>query len=235
MTQGIFVGGAGAAIIGGLYWKKGTAAGAWSAFLTGSALSVAGIVVQQVDANLYHHNFFLNGTQIAFFSSLISVGVYIAVSLLTCREDFNLDRMLHRGEYAKIKDAVADTTTIAKPEPRWARLIGIDSDFTRGDRWIAGMAFGYTLLLIAIFIVVSAWNIVAPWRTETWSTYFHVTGFAVPIFFAVVTGFWFTWGGLRDMRSLFARLRRHRVNALDDGTVVNNQNLDEADISQKSS
>ncbi len=188
VTQGIFVGGGRRGDHRRPVLKKGTAAGAWAAFLTGSALSVAGIVVQQIEANLYHRSFFLNGTQIAFFSSLISIGLYIAVSLLTCREDFNLDRMLHRGPYAKMKEAVADNLTITRPEPGWARLIGIDGDFTRGDRWIAGLAFGYTLLLIAIFIVVSVWNIVAPWRTETWSAYFHVTGFALPIFFAVVTG-----------------------------------------------
>ena len=32
-TMAIFVGGAGSAIIGGLYWKKGTVAGAWSALI----------------------------------------------------------------------------------------------------------------------------------------------------------------------------------------------------------
>ena len=32
----VYVGGAGAAIIGGLYWKKGTTAGATSALFTGS-------------------------------------------------------------------------------------------------------------------------------------------------------------------------------------------------------
>ena len=42
-----------------------------------------------------------------------------------------------------------------------------------------------------------------------------------------------TWGGLRDMRQLFQRLRHQRVNALDDGTVVNNQNLDELSAEEK--
>jgi SSS family solute:Na+ symporter len=43
----------------------------------------------------------------------------------------------------------------------------------------------------------------------------------------VVTGIWFTWGGLRDMRRLFSRLRTQRINALDDGTVIGHRNLDE--------
>jgi SSS family solute:Na+ symporter len=44
---------------------------------------------------------------------------------------------------------------------------------------------------------------------------------------AVVTAVWFTWGGIRDIRRLFSRLAREKVNHLDDGSVVNHQNLDE--------
>ncbi|MDD5706323.1 MAG: hypothetical protein PHR35_10375 [Kiritimatiellae bacterium] len=47
ITGAIFTGGAGAVIIGGLYWKRGTTAGAWCAMLLGSTLAVAGIIVQQ--------------------------------------------------------------------------------------------------------------------------------------------------------------------------------------------
>ncbi|HEY9249507.1 MAG TPA: sodium:proline symporter, partial [Rariglobus sp.] len=39
VTTAVYVGGAGAAIIGGLYWKKGTTAGAWAAVVSGSILS----------------------------------------------------------------------------------------------------------------------------------------------------------------------------------------------------
>ncbi|RZL51524.1 MAG: sodium:proline symporter, partial [Variovorax sp.] len=49
VTQAIYVGGAGAAIIGGLYWSRGTAAGAWAGLLTGSILSTGGIIWRQID------------------------------------------------------------------------------------------------------------------------------------------------------------------------------------------
>ena len=43
VTSGVFTSAAGAAIIGGLYWKRGTAAGAWAGALTGATISLAGI------------------------------------------------------------------------------------------------------------------------------------------------------------------------------------------------
>ncbi|MFA5689676.1 MAG: hypothetical protein WC959_11100 [Kiritimatiellales bacterium] len=48
ITGSIFLGGAGACIIGGLYWKRGTTAGAWTALLLGSFLSGGAILLQQV-------------------------------------------------------------------------------------------------------------------------------------------------------------------------------------------
>jgi SSS family solute:Na+ symporter len=92
VTMAIFTGGAGSAIIGGLYWKKGTAHGAWAAMITGSGLSIGGILARQV----YGDHFPLNGTQISFFATLTAIATYVMVSLLTGKEDFNMDRMLHR-------------------------------------------------------------------------------------------------------------------------------------------
>ena len=48
----------------------------------------------------------------------------------------------------------------------------------------------------------------------------------------VATAIWFTWGGVRDIRLLFQRLRAQRVNPPDDRTVVNDQNLDEQSLSK---
>ena len=227
VTSAIFVGGAGSALIGGLYWKKGNAAGAWAAFVTGSSLSVGGIALQQIYA-VYHREFFLNGIQISFFGSLMAIAVYIAVSLLTHREDFNLDRMLHRGEYASIKALVGDTAPIAHRKITWGKLMGLDENFTRGDLWITGTLFGWTAFWFAVFIICTIWNVLAPWPSTVWVEYDHFIGLAMPICFVVIIGVWFTWGGIRDMSLLLRRLRREKINVLDDGTVVNNQNLDEA-------
>ena len=218
VTTAIYVGGVGAAIIGGLYWKKGTTAGAYTALAVGSILSLSGIVARQIDPQ-----FPLNGVQISFSVTLLAIFLYVAVSLLTNREDFNMDRLLHRRAYAAPKPP-----SPAGQTPSWlGRLIGLDENFSKGDKWIAGLLFVWSSLLSLTFIVGTTWNFISPWPAAVWPAFWHVVSIGFPIFFAVVTGIWFTWGGIRGIRGFFERLRSERVNHLDDGTVKDHQNLDE--------
>ena len=228
VTQAIYIGGAGAAIIGGLYWKKGTTAGAWSALLTGSLLSGGGILLRQI----YGRAFPLNGMEISFYATLLAIAVYIIVSLLTHRVDFNLERMLHRGVYAiaelGAEAAAASGRTMARPRFQWSQLAGIDSDFTRGDRWIAGSLFAWTLSWFLVMALGTLWNFIHPWPPMFWIRFWQIAGIGIPTVVAIVTAVWFTWGGVRDIRLLFQRLAHKQVNHLDDGMVVNHQTLDEA-------
>ncbi len=72
ITGAIFTGGSGAVIIGGLYWKRGTTAAAWSALLTGSVVAVGGIIIKQLDPD-----FFINGQEFWGLAMLSSSLVYI--------------------------------------------------------------------------------------------------------------------------------------------------------------
>ncbi|MEM6852858.1 MAG: hypothetical protein AAF593_00435 [Planctomycetota bacterium] len=45
ITGAIFTGGAGAVLIGGLYWRRGNTSAAWSAMIAGSTLTVLGVVL----------------------------------------------------------------------------------------------------------------------------------------------------------------------------------------------
>ena len=229
VTTAIYVGGAGAAIIGGLYWKKGTTSGAWAALLTGSSLSFGGILARQI----YGESFSLNGIQISFLATLIAIAVYVLVSLLTNRVDFNMDRMLHRGVYAESKAgerAHLGTSPASRKRISLSRIIGINENFSLGDKWIAGALFGWGMFWFGVFIVSLIWNLVSPWPQWVWAGYWKIKGFGLPIFFSLVTSFWFAWGGLRDIRHLFRRLREECANPLDNGTVVNHQNLSELPV-----
>jgi SSS family solute:Na+ symporter len=232
ITMAIYVGGAGAVIIGGLYWKKGTTAGAWAALITGSGLSVGGIIARVIWADAFP----LNGIQVSFYASIIAMILYVAVSLLTCKEDFDMVRMLHRGRYAKLTEKVGEAHPPAPNLPRgWlSRVTGIDENFTRSDKLIALGLLGWGLLWLGVFLVGTAWNLIVPWPDAVWSGFWHVVGIGIPVFMSLVTAIWFTWGGTRDIFALFRHLKSQAVNELDDGTVVGHQNLDEAAITQRS-
>ena len=226
VTMAIYVGGAGACIIGGLYWKKGTTAGAWTALLAGSGLAVGGILARQV----YGEHFPLNGVQISFCATLTAIILYIIISVITCRGDFNMDQMLHRGKYAKITGDMAQQKSpgrLPKRKGKWGKLIGFDENFSTGDKWIAGGLFCWSMFWSGTFAVCTIWNLVSPWPESWWSNYWHVAGIGVPILISFITAIWFTWGGILDIRKLFRRLESQKVNHLDDGTVVGHQNLEE--------
>jgi SSS family solute:Na+ symporter len=213
VTEGLYVGGAGIAIIGGLYWKKGTAAGAWSGLLTGSGLITAGITARQIWGN----GFPLNGAYIAFYGSLAAVVVYVVVSLLTCKRDFNMDALLHRGRYAL--ESEKQFVTPSKRRVTWGRLIGIDENFTLFDKFLAGGLFGWSLIWLGVLLVGTAWNLIAPWPLAAWSAFWHVTAIGIPVFIACVTAVWFAIGGVMDIRRFFARLKVERIDLLDNGFV----------------
>lgn len=221
VTEALYVGGAGVAIIGGLYWKKGTTAGAWAGLLSGSSLVTGGILARQIWGDAFP----LNGAQISFFGAISACVIYAVVSLLTCREDFNLERMLHRGKYAVEEEKKFETQS--ENRVTLGRLIGIDQHFTFGDKMIAGGLFSWSLLLFAVFVIGTVWNLISPWPVAVWSQFWFVVGIGIPIGFALVTAVWFTWGGVRDIRRFFARLRQEKVDVMDNGMVVDHRNLED--------
>lgn len=246
VTGAIFLGGSGCAILGGLYWKKGTTAGAWAGMITGSTLAVGGLVVQQLWTGLAQgvasllqgwgiasstQAFLLahvekcpvNGQVIFFYAMLSSLIVYVTTSLLTCKEDFNLDRMLHRGKYA-IEGASPET---ARRRFSWGAIMGFDREFTRGDKITSASVFIWGMFWFLVFVVMTIAYLIHPWSLGTWAAYWHIYAIVIPVFVGVVTTIWFTWGGTRDLLRLFRDLPNVKRDALDDGSVVNHHNLGE--------
>lgn len=246
ITGAIYLGGAGSVIVGGLYWKRGTTAGAWASMITGALLGAGGLVLQQIwpsvagrlaqvwpeSSFLASHmdKFPINGQWMWFYAFVSAIAAYVLVSLVTCREPFNMDRMLHRGSYAR-EDAAR--TDAGRGQRKRKGLIhsylGIDEDFTRGDRWLSYLVFGWTMVLFIIWLVVTVLNLIPAfkWSNEAWASYFWIMGILFPLIVGVITSIWFTWGGVRDLRVLFRRLSVARLNVLDDGRVVNHRNVDD--------
>jgi hypothetical protein len=168
----------------------------------------------------------VNTIEFGFFLSLLTFFLYIAVSKLTCREPFNLDRMLHRGEYdlgEKRDIAVKWTWRTALP-----KIIGITPEYSRGDRIIAYGVFCHSFVYSfgLCFLGTVIWNSFHRWPVSWWSRYFVVVHFVVPCIVAAISTVWFGVGGIFGLRQLFRDLRaRREVNDLDDGRVEGNVSL----------
>ena len=233
ITGAIFVGGAGAVIIGGLYWRRGTVHGAWAAMVTGMSLSVLGVVIKQVDvavleqlaANvswlgrpaLFIKND-LTGQELTFLSMCAAALAYLAGSLLGPRQPVDMDRLLHRGAFAVAEDEAPRVAEPSTRNARWMERLGIDREFTGGDKWVALVSVAWPLLWTALFLVVTIWNLTTDvpdawwvrfWRIWTWV--FTVSAFGITL--------WFTIGGAFDLRFLFRHLRTHVSDPTDDGRV----------------
>jgi len=232
ITGAIFLGGAGAVIAGGLYWKRGTTAGAWAAMISGSILAVGGIILQQGWktiqpwlVSVFPHmrmlvdhadKFPINGQIMFFWAMVTSLTLYVVVSMATCKNDFNMERMLHRGPYAVADDKVKIEF---KKRWTWSSIIGIDEHFTLGDKLISTSVFCWTMFWWGVFIGVTCWNWVHPWPLSWWSVYWHYYSIIIPLVIGVITTIWFLWGGVADLRELYVNLQTYKSNAQDDGTV----------------
>jgi SSS family solute:Na+ symporter len=224
ITSSIFISGAGAAIIGGLYWRKGGTGAAWAAVIAGSLLSFGGILLNQYwdGVRLHVHaalpaKFPLNGIEVAFIAALVASIVYVVVSELTCTIPFDLDRLLHRGQYAGSDDRV----NRAPRRSMLARLANIDESFTRRDRIIAMTLILSTLAIAAVNAIVCGLNVFAGrWSAATWSRFWLIFGVVVPFIIGAATFIWFTIGGIRDTRDFFRALRTLKRDANDDGRVA---------------
>ncbi|MEI6082698.1 MAG: sodium:proline symporter [Verrucomicrobiota bacterium] len=216
ITGAVYVSGAGAVIIGGLYWSRGTAPAAWTTMIAGAVLSLGGILYKQ-----FNPAFPLNGQVVAFLVMLVCIVLYVTVSLLTCRQPFNMQQLLHRGQYA-VDNGASAPAAAAVAQRKWynpARILDFDANFTRGDKILASSVFGWGVFWSVAVLIGTIWNLISPWPIQWWKNFWFIYCICLPFLIGVVTTVWFTWGGVRDLRSFFRRLRAEKVDEADDGTV----------------
>lgn len=214
ITGTIWLGGAGACIIGGLYWRKGTTAAAYSALIVGAVVGFGGLVVRGMYQNAFGRDFPINDQYLWFMAMMGAIAVYVVVSLLSSRKDFDLNRMLHRGRYAL--PAVAPIQS--RPVSRWRQFVGITEEFSPADRvlavalivwncgWSASVAVG-TILHYTLGLPEGWWP--GFWR-------FYIL---IQLAIGVLSTVWFTVGGIIDIKGLFRTLATAIRDDTDDGRV----------------
>jgi SSS family solute:Na+ symporter len=222
ITGAVFVGGIGSAIIGGLYWKRGSTAAAWSATIVGSILAVSGIVVHQVWPTMHEGaRFPIHSQYLSVIAMSTAIIVYILVSLFGKRTDFNMDKMLHRGKYAeKIEGQVA----VSKPARGLKALI--TPEFSLGDKFIYISVIVWAVSWFSLCIWGTVYNkifgISPDWWPKFWRFYIYLS-FVI----GIVTTIWLVIGGLVDLKAMLAKLSTVKRNHLDDGMVIDHHNAGE--------
>lgn len=209
VTGAIYAGGSGAVIIGGLYWKRGTTAAAWSAMITGSSIAVGGIILQQII-----EDFPINGQMFWGIAMLAAAVVYIAVSLVGKKQVYDLDKILKRGKYAVKED---EHIVSAAPERGW-RLLGMGKEFTRGDKLIYIFNYIWTGGWVIIFIAGTIANLIHVSSDESWMKFWKIY-LIINIVMAVISFLWFTIGGVSDLKNMIAMLKSKVRDDSDHGYV----------------
>lgn len=266
LTGTIYLGGAGSCVLGALYWKKGTSAGAYTAMTLGLFFAILGFVLDQKWATwiypMLHESmpeiletfrktleslgnslFFVNwetapeafsrkfpitGQEFWFVSMIAALGGYIIVSLFTCKQDYDLDKLLNRGKYnlehfvaddaeskAEAQEAEAEEKA-GKKKFNWKeKLLGFTPEYTKGDRILAISVLAWSGWSFLFFVVEAIWNLIpgCRWSEIVWFKIWEYYNIPVSLLIAFVTTIWFTWGSVDNLKKLFKGLKEDYDNA----------------------
>ena len=211
ITGAIFAGGAGAVIIGGLYWKRGTTPAAWAAMITGSSIAVAGIILPPASTRTSRSTARCSGRspwgrpRCSTSSSPSS----------TSRGSSTWIVLLHRGAHVVRGEDEEQAGT--RPSRGW-RILGVGRDFSRRDRALYVLTWTWTGLWTLVFVVGTVLCLTQDVGQEPWLTYWQAYIY-VQIVMSVVVIVWFTLGGVRDVRRMTRELATMDRDDTDDGMV----------------
>jgi len=209
VSASIFVGGSGAAIIGGLYWKRGTKAAAWSAMISGALISGFGIIINSVV-----DDFPINGQWIWLIAMVTAGSVFILVSIFGPRKIHNMDKLLHRGKYRVEGEA---GTVEDKPLRGW-KVLGPTKEFTKGDKIIYIATYGWAAAWTVVFIIGTIYNLTTDVSNDAWINFWKIYTW-IYLVTAIFVTIWFTMGGIKDLKSMIIALRTNIRDHSDSGFV----------------
>ncbi len=230
LTGAIYLGGAGAVIIGGLYWKRGSTAAAWTALSVGTVIGFGGICIQQGWGKLTPHlqtlfpdfvfpaEFPVNGQWIYFWAMIASSLCYIMVSLLGPKVEFDMEKLLHRGKYAVADDTVKPGGEVEKKRFSVRKLLGITPEFSRFERVLFYGTFGWLMGWWLHFITGVTISVFYFIPDTAWSVFWYCK-IILSVILGVGCTVWIFTGGIRDALRMFRDLQKERVDQNDDGFV----------------
>jgi len=166
----------------------------------------------------------MNGQHVFFFAMITSIVLYVSISLFGKRNTFNLEKMLHRGQYRieseHVNDKV-DTSIRSGIKYRFKTAFGITNDFTFGDKIIYAYAMGHTLFFFLLYLAVTLVVLFFGLSDKAWANFhYYIFWFTIILFFGVSV--WLLCGGMFDLKNLIVDLGLKKRDLSDDGSVAHN-------------
>ncbi|MCQ2378029.1 MAG: hypothetical protein MJ016_02315 [Victivallaceae bacterium] len=233
ITGAIYMGGAGAVVIGGLYWKRGSTCAAWTAMILGTIICLGGVILQSSwpHTGMWLHRLFPDWQYLAahldkfpipshiltLTTMIAAGGSYILVSLLGPKHVHNMDQLLHRGKYA-----VEGVAAPEKPKFTWSRLFGVSPEHTPFQRFLMYASFAIIMGVWIVFAVVTLFAICGDYlkaHDQAWIVIYFWRNVALYFFLGTVCTIWIVCGGLKDAVQLYKDVHNAKVDENDNGFV----------------
>jgi solute:Na+ symporter, SSS family len=219
MTGNIWLGGAGAVIVGGLYWNRGTTAGAFASVWLAVIMTLVYFVGKRFGVVWEFNGNQINEQWLFFITMISTLLLYVVVSLLTCKEPYNLEKLLHRGKYVvqndQIKESIAAVSKLQK-------ILGINKYFSLSDKVVYLAITGLILILASIFVSGVLYTLIFGFLPDSiWAKFWQIYVWSI-LSLSVLTTVWFFIGGLKDLKDMFNLLSETKADEFDDGIVNRN-------------
>jgi solute:Na+ symporter, SSS family len=211
ITITIFVGGAGAVLIGGLYWKRGTTRAAWCAMILGCGLSSTTIFLRTVWKDIpfcvshWGNELPINSMVMSFLCAMAACIVYVVVSFLDTQKTADMDKLLHRGKYT-IKEEEEELKKRGATDKSihflW-KLIGVNShEFSKTDKAIFLSLFLINVGFFCLYFILLICGWLGRMSPKTWLFWYRIE-ICLDIFLATVFLVWVSIGGLFDLKRMY--------------------------------
>lgn len=200
ITGTIYTGGAGAIILGALYWRHADVVGAWVALIIGSGGSIAAIFARQIWGNANWWPIWLNGMSLSIATSLLAIIMFIIVSLCRKNPNFDLDALLNRDKN-NMKSAQIETLKQRFHLFSFEGIIGTFAFISLG-----AIIFGFWYSRTHD-ISDASWI-----KFYKWCSYIFFA-YSIPI------AIWFMVGSVIDVKNLIISLNKEQVDTNDNGQV----------------
>ena len=161
------------------------------------------------------------GFSVGFWGAVVSpIWIYISLSGY-CVYRWRETRCLSMGQFLELRYGSKFFRIFCAVLRTLAEMVSITPEYTRGDRFIAYLVFGFSIVysIIIVFLGIVIWNFFSPWPSHWWTYKFLITSLIVPGIVAVVSTIWFLIGGIRDIRQLFIDLADRVEDPNDNGQV----------------